>query len=348
MVSNIKLQQFRNHGELEIPVTKRTVLLTGANTRGKTNILEALYVAGTGSSFRTHDEALIRTSDDWARIDVQTAHQLRTVKFKHDEQGLQKLLEVDNQPVRTRPKFQQGFAVVLFEPEELRMLLGSPELRRAWLDRILVQTDPHYARALNHYARALRQRNRLLKTAASEDHYFVWELKLSEYGATIATKRHEIARTINEVISRLYTQISGGTESLSCRYDTPAGDYATWLARALRTGREHDIRLGHTTIGPHREDLVLLRDGALLAESASRGELRNTVLALKLFEVHYLENALGIQPVLLLDDVFGELDSRRQKALLRAIAPYQAFITATEQPREIEESLQGQLQVVAV
>lgn len=344
MIQSIKIVSFRNHKELGFKFDNDIVLLVGANARGKTNLLEALHVGATGTGFRSGDGDLINNSSTNASLKIESTTGTRKVKLQKELDGLSRSFFIDDLQIKNRKKFEQGLPLVIFEPEDMRMLSGSPDLRRAWLDGLLIRLSDKYSKLLAGYTRALRQRNRLLKTGArSEDQYFVWELKLSEFGNLIVEQRKSLISKINQQISELYQQISGGTEDLEVIYETPEGSYAAWLAGALRLRRDHDQRLGHTTLGPHREDFTVTRNSAPLISTGSRGEIRSAVLALKLFEVYQLELATKIKPVLLLDDVLSELDKSRQKALLDSLVGHQTFITSTDVDDSITNSSNPQI-----
>ena len=343
MIVLLSIKKFRNHADVEFGIDSPLVVVIGQNAKGKTNLIEAVYVAMTGGGFRANDGRLINNESERSRVTLNTNNTIRTVDL--NKHGAAKTFSINQRVVPTQKAFAKSGPIVLFEPEELRMLTGPPDLRRSWLDTVLSETTTDYEQTLAHYQRALRQRNRLLKTGATaEDQYFVWELKLSEYGQRIVATREKLFEELNSgVLTDLYKQISGGSESVTVEYLTPDGDYSTWLAGSLRLRREHDQRLGHTTLGPHREDFSILRNETSLLSTGSRGEVRSAVLALKLFEVQLIERVKGIKPVLLLDDVLSELDVNRQKALMNAIKGCQSFITATAYNAELFDGLEPQV-----
>jgi DNA replication and repair protein RecF len=344
MIQSVKLVSFRNHQELEFRFDNDVVLLVGANALGKTNLLEALHVGATGSGFRSGDGDLINKQSANASLKIESSGGVRKVKLEKQIDGLSRSFFIDEQQVKSRKKFEQNLPVVLFEPEDMRMLSGSPDLRRGWLDGLLSRISPNYTKLLAGYSRALRQRNRLLKTGIrTEDQYFVWELKLSEFGNLIVEQRKILIDEINGQLTELYQKISGGNERLKVEYETPEGSYAAWLAGALRLRRDHDQRLGHTTLGPHREDFSVIRNDTPLISTGSRGEIRSAVLALKLFEVSKIEQVTAMKPVLLLDDVLSELDKDRQKALLSSFNGHQTFITSTDIDEHIASSTNPQI-----
>jgi len=331
MLNKISLAHFRNHKSIEFSFSEQVVIV-GQNAVGKTNLLEAIYTSITGFGFRGKDDELIQQGEDWLRIDLETESAKRTVKIQSDNK-ITKTLEVDG--VKKTPRsFRENTAVVLFEPNLLRMLSGPPDLRRTWVDNLVSQIDPVYEDSLKRYKRVLFQRNNLLKKAASDDELFVWELKLGEYGQKLVESRSLFFHELNSVIESLYSSISRQNDAISVEYNPQNKAYASWLISELQTRRARDKILGFTSVGPHRDDFVIRHkeSGSTFSNIGSRGELRSMALALKFYELKLLENRLGLKPVLLLDDVFSELDSTRRKSLIQTAQEYQSFFTATDLP----------------
>jgi DNA replication and repair protein RecF len=223
---------------------------------------------------------------------------------------------------------------VLFEPNDLLLLSGSPDLRRSFLDDLIEQTVPGYGATRRHYKRVLAQRNALLKQPGRnfDEQLFVWNLRLSELGGKVVRERVALAERFAVRISELYCRLADKTNDVSLAYvaQFPVEHYETVLLHRLEAAAELDRARGFTGSGPHRDDLRLLIDGHEASISASRGETRTLVLALKLLELQLLEEIRGSRPLLLLDDVFSELDGKRRQALVAFVASYQTFITTTD------------------
>jgi DNA replication and repair protein RecF len=221
--------------------------------------------------------------------------------------------------------------VVLFEPNDLLLIHGSPDRRRRYLDLILIQTISGYAKTLSQYRRVLSQRNRLLSEwngATSE--LFAWNIRLTELATVIHDARSQLIDHLNELASNCYAQIAGSGEPLALTYQSAAaGDFAAGFLQLLEAGLNRDIAAGFTTIGPHRDDFSIQFKNSDIMAVASRGEMRTVVLALKMAELAYIERYTETRPMLLLDDVFSELDDSRRRFLLGTLGGYQSLVTTT-------------------
>jgi DNA replication and repair protein RecF len=223
--------------------------------------------------------------------------------------------------------------VVLFEPNHLLLLHGGPELRREFMDELLEQLIPGYASLRRQYRRALAQRNALLKQENARDsQLFAWNLRLSELGGQIAVHRLELVKQMNRRFPALYKDLSRSKVATKLVYTSNclADQYGSDLLHKLEQSQARDYQRGFTGYGPHRDDLVIYMDGKPAEQTASRGETRTLLLALKLIELKLIESVRGSKPLLLLDDVFSELDGSRRKALTEVISDYQTFITTTD------------------
>jgi DNA replication and repair protein RecF len=224
--------------------------------------------------------------------------------------------------------------VTLFEPSDLELVSGPPEGRRKYLDFILCQTDRRYLKTLQDYKRVLRQRNALLEgfeIGAVRGQIFAWDLKLAELAVEIYERRQRLLAVLNEATPLLYQDIAGSSVELECEYvPSVEGVYAESFLDTLTRNLPRDLGAGFTTIGPHREDFKVRFKGTDITAVASRGEVRTVVLALKLAELAYAESVTGMRPMLLLDDVFSELDRDRRGYLLGRLAGHQTVITTTD------------------
>lgn len=332
MLSDIRLQRFRSYRDESFEFGRGVNIIVGPNASGKTNLLEAVLVACTGSSFRVKDSELVAFGAPWGRIDARTSDGLRTVKLMVQESGLVKKEFVVSDQKLLRLSLPKTLPAVLFEPNHLLLLHGSPEQRRDYLDGLLEQIVPGYAKTRRDYRRTLAQRNALLKKGL-QNQLFAWNVRLSETGAQLARQRFELVKQINERINSLYhdlAQSNAAEVRVSYIASCDIEQYSSSLLQALEKRQAVDIERGYTTIGPHREDLRLTFDGREASEVASRGETRTVLLALKIMELQLLEETRGAKPLLLLDDVFSELDGKRRKALTEVIGGYQTFITTTD------------------
>lgn len=306
-------------------------VITGQNGSGKTSLIEAVYVALQGSSFKGSDSDMLRTDCPWWRIDLSfTDNTKRTVKFDHSRVYGRKQFIIDEKTAY-RLTSKHKYPVVLFEPDDLRLLNGSPTRRRQFIDRFISQLDPLYSSTLRKYERALKQRNNLLKKPSiSSDELFVWNVALSEYGAYIIEQRTAFIEQINSKLNDTYNDIAHSSDVVSVHYShTSIGDVKQKLLSELHHHNERDKLYGTTSVGPHRHDVVFRFNNSPALSVASRGEVRTIVLALKFLEVGIIEQITNHKPIILLDDVFSELDVSRQKALSDTIRAHQIIITST-------------------
>lgn len=348
MIDSLRLKNFRSYRDYTTDFSHGVNIIVGPNASGKTNLLEAVYVVNQGKSFRVPDRDLISHGKEWSRVDAVSDPNKRTWKLKKENEKFIKTLEV-NDVVYKKITASNREPTTLFEPAHLRLLKGSPELRRSYLDQILSQTSPQFSTNLNKYNRALRQRNALLKQAGLRgDDLFVWNVKLSEYGGYVKEKRKSLLSHINKRASRDYSKIAGTATKIKLEYRSTisAGDYKSGLLKYLQDNTQVDSQKGYTTAGPHREDIRAFFDGQDGAVAASRGEMRTLVLVLKLIELELLENKLKKRPILLLDDVFSELDGRRRRALTEHISDYQTLITTTDAEAVIEHFSSGDYKII--
>lgn len=334
MISSLRVQHFRSYDDDSFEFDQGVNIVVGPNASGKTNLLEAILVACVGSSYRARDRDLIKHDEDWARVDVHDGNQSRTVKLKMKDESsrIEKLFEFDN-VLKRRLKLEDTVPVVVFEPTHLQLLTGSPERRRLFLDGILERSVSGFSQLSKQYARTLLQRNALLKQgAAASSQMFAWNIRLSELGGRIAEARLKLIQQLNETVQQHYRDVSGGDHDVELHYKTDGsiGAYGSRMLKALEASEARDVARGFTGYGPHRDDLAVVFDGRPLADVASRGEVRTLLLSLKILELRLVEQARGKKPLLLLDDVFSELDGARRRALTDFLRGNQVFITTTD------------------
>lgn len=338
VVKKLSVQNIRSHDKFEIALSPTITVITGLNGSGKTSLLEALYVALQGSSFRGSDNDILRHKSDWWRIDVEFDDFIkRSVTFNPSLDKNRKKISVDDKTMyRLLPKHKQP--LVLFEPDDLRLLHGSPVRRRQFIDRLVSQLDPLYSAAIHKYERALRQRNNLLKKLhTSQNELFVWNVALSEYGAYIIEKRIAFIEVINNQLNDIYNAIAKSNDNVSVHYShTYIGDIKQKLLNDLHGHIAHDFAVGYTSTGPHRHDIIFQFNGSPALDVSSRGEVRSIVLALKFIESGIIEQITNIKPLILLDDVFSELDELRQKYLMDS-QKGQIIITSANTPKSIKD-----------
>ena len=333
MITDLRLQHFRSYDDASFELSQGVNIVVGPNASGKTNLLEAVLVLARGNSYRAKDSELVGFDQPWARIDADLASgSSRTVKIELEPTS-HKTYEISGKPYK-RLNLNTSLPVVLFEPNHLQLLSGGPEGRRNYLDDLLEQTVGGYGILPRQYKRTLAQRNSLLKSAVGnlETQFFPWNVRLSQLAGKVVRYRTELVEEINKTLPELYKELAQTDTNVLVQYQSPwpADAYETHFLKKLEASLELDKLRGFTASGPHREDLAVLFDGRPAAETASRGEVRTTVLALKIIELSQIKAARDTTPLLLLDDVFSELDGKRRHALTAHLATYQTFITTTD------------------
>jgi DNA replication and repair protein recF len=332
ILKTLRVQNFRTHSDFILEIGEKSTLISGANGSGKTSLLEAIYFALQGTSFRSSDKEILRNDgSSWFRIDLKDSKDsLRTIIFNNAVQKSKKQFLVNGNK-KARLSANLRIPVVLFEPDDLQLLSGSPTRRRNFLDYFLSQIFPSFQLALARYNKALKQRNNLLKRDnVSKDELFPWNLMLAEYGAEIISKRQDFLELLNSKIEEVYFEISGVKDEIKIDYLGEKVSKNEILA-ILSENIERDKILGYTNFGPHKHDIQFIFNKKPAQNVASRGENRSLVLALKFIETDILADLTSKRPIVLLDDVFSELDDDRQKLLTKHFSKYQTIITSTNE-----------------
>lgn len=343
-IKNVRLGNVRSHTTTSFQFAGDMNAIVGPNGSGKTTLLEALYVLLRGSSFRGSLHELLQRGQSQYKIEStlqsDSTDHTRSLSLIQLEGSSQKKWALDDKKYARLPVGNR-LPVVLFEPDLARLISGGPQRRREYLDTLTGQLDIEVAIAQNKFERTLRQRNQLLKVLAknhraSRDDLFAWNTQLAHLSETIVTARHTVLERLQKEISTMYQQL-GGEDTIALIYKSPVASegaaYASRLLKYLEEHLERDIVLGHTTFGPHRDDIEVLLADQPAIERASRGEIRTIVIALKMLETtvlaqYYKPN--GVTPTLLLDDVLSELDLSHQERVLAGLKGHQVFITTTD------------------
>lgn len=332
-VESLDLKNFRNYESLSIKPDPGVNIFYGANAQGKTNILEALYLAGTTRSHRgSRDRDMIRMGQDEGHIRMNldsngNDYRIDVHLRKHKKKGI----AVNGIPLKRAGDLLELVSIVFFSPEDLNMIKNGPSERRKYLDYILCGTDKIYLQDLGRYNHCLMQRSHLLKDFRYETNKTgeldVWDQQLAFYGERIIRKRDSFIRELQTITEEIHTHLTGGKEKLDLQYEPNVS--ADEFAVRLQESRQKDLRFGMNTVGPHRDDLAICANDMDLRTYGSQGQQRTAALSLKLAEIQIYENTKGSRPILLLDDVLSELDRERQTYLLNIIKNTQTFITCT-------------------
>ncbi len=345
-IISFSLEQFRNYSVQAVHLTDEDIqLFVGRNGSGKTNLLEALSILSITRS--------CRGKDDTDMVQWEKGHyRIRAVvrSDSGDEHRLEAVCELNPRKrkaffindVRTQlPGFVGFLPSVAFLPQDLELFSGAPAERRRFLDQLLSQLNADYLVYLSHYQKILHQRNALLKRinagADSPDSLDLWDRELAMRASHITLARLELIETLNLSFLEELQSLGETWTDVRLQYDRKtqsriAPELEAELMALLKTNRERDVIVQSTTVGPHRDDWQVFRNGRALPSFASRGQERVAVLALLLLEVSYLELRRGEKPVILLDDAFSELDDEHQEALLDGFRGYQVLMTATRVP----------------
>ncbi|MFH1679537.1 MAG: DNA replication/repair protein RecF [Candidatus Eisenbacteria bacterium] len=338
-LETLRLVDFRNFREIEIGFLGRSAAVWGPNGMGKTNLLEAIFVLGATRSHRTRrDSELIRFGAHGFAVsgEFRGKEGTRTALAVSFEEGVGKRGSVDRKEVERLSSIVGRCGVVFVAPEDVEITRGEPYGRRQYIDLTLCSLSPRYLRSLQEYNRVHRQRGRLLRDGfgGGAAHLETWDRQLAAWALPIFMMRREAIEEIGPIAEGVYGELGGG-EELAVVYAPGAGEEEMrseerFLAR-LRASRGSDLRTGRTSVGPHRDDLTILLDGKPMRAFGSRGQHRSAVLALKIAAGRLMEARMGEPPLLLLDDVFTELDERRSAALAeRLVGEGQVFATGTD------------------
>lgn len=344
MFRSLRLQQFRSYTDFTTEFSGGVTIIIGPNGSGKTNLLEALYVLSTGSSFRVADRDMVQRGHEWFRLDSYWNDQERSLTYQLHGDKADKQYNLDGIK-RARLTHNYRIPVVLFEPDHLRLLSGSPAARRDYLDSLLTRLHPDFSWLKHQFERALSQRNTVLKRRLSaaqlDDYLFVWDIKLSELAAQIIERRLALLHVFADKLSEVYSRIAQVKSLVVVDYiaSVPAQPYQEAMVNALHVCRKDDAERGFTTIGPHRDDFSLKLNGSYASVAASRGEVRSLLLALKIIELEMLAQKSATRPFLLLDDVFSELDASRRRSLAELARTHQTFITTTDADATVKHFL---------
>lgn len=328
IIKSIKLTNFRNHSSYTLECQDETSLILGANGYGKTSVLEAIYILTRGKSFRATDPDIIKRGTEYYRIELEYASGEQTV-VTYD--GKTKTFIILDKKSKRLPK-KQKYPVILFQPSDLNLISHSPGRRRTYFDHIFSEFDENYATSLSKYEKALKQRNELLKNDfISKDALFSWNILLAKYGTILHNLRQKFIQEINQQLTTTYRSISENQDEVFINYHSDLDTISeTVYLKKLEQSFERDSYLGHTSFGIHRDDYIFEFNHKVADGSASRGETRSIVLALKFIEANLLYQKTHKKPIILLDDVFSELDETRRKSLIKNFKHNQVIITSVE------------------
>lgn len=333
IIKRLELADYRNYEFLDLHFEKGTNILYGDNAQGKTNILEAIYVAATTKSHKgSKDKEIINFDKEEAHIRTYLEKEgVETRVDMHLRKSKSKGIAIDGQKIKKASDLLGLCNVVFFSPEDLSIIKSGPSERRRFVDMELCQLDSFYLYNLNHYNKIVNQRNKLLKdmylNPQLKDTLAIWDSQLISFGSKIIERRKLFVEQLNDIIFDIHKKLSGGKEEIYISYEPDVS--IEEFENKLKINQDRDIKLKMTSVGPHRDDFAFLNGNIDIRRFGSQGQQRTAALSLKLSEIELVKKISKDNPILLLDDVLSELDSNRQNYLLNSIGEIQTIITCT-------------------
>ncbi len=343
----LEIYNFRNYKNIKFDFHEKVNIITGNNAQGKTNLLESLYVMCLGKSFRTNkDSEMIRFGEERAVVKSCFIKDDRDRQIEISFEKNNKSIKVDEQKVSKKSDILSHMHIVIFSPEDLKIIKDEPEKRRRFIDRELCQIKPMYYKNLSRYKKILLQRNNILKNdTINMDVLSAWDTELIEYGSKIIIERERFIKKINKISKDIHSNITSGKENLEVFYESSI-DFKENISlqkhefeKILDENKKNDAVRRTTTRGPHKDDIKICINEIDIRHFGSQGQQRTAALSLKLAEIKLIEEETGDKPVLLLDDVLSELDFERQKFLINSLHDVQLFLTTTEISEYVKKSL---------
>lgn len=332
-IKSLDLQNFRNYRSLSLELDQGTNILYGDNAQGKTNILEAIYIAGTTRSHKgSKDRELIYFDEEESHIRMKVHKDVMDYQIDmHLKKSKTKGIAINGLPIKRARELFGVVNIVFFSPQDLNIIKDGPGERRKFVDFELCQLDGIYLSDLTNYNKVLNQRNKLLKDLYSQPSLSstldVWDEQLIHYGSKIIQRRIKFIQDLNQIICEIHKNLTGNKEEIVLTYEPNIE--VTKYREQLSKNRENDCRMKTTSTGPHRDDICVRVNGIDIRKYGSQGQQRTAALSLKLSEIQFVKQIIKDTPVLLLDDVLSELDSSRQNYLLSSIKDIQTIITCT-------------------
>lgn len=333
-INHIRICNFKNIAEADLDFSPKVNCFLGNNGMGKSNLLDAIYYMSFCKSFSgMTDSMLIRRGEDFSMIDARYDRRGIEEELQFGiTRGHRKSLKRGGKAYQRLSQHIGAFPLVLSSPHDIDLIRGSGEERRRWLDMIISQADAVYLDELIRYNRCLEQRNKLLRERVADPSlYIALEIQMDRAAQYITSCRERYVAEIAEIFNRYYSDISGGGESVTLTYCRGSEDDAP-LMEQFEHARHRDEVIGHTTVGPHRDDIEMLIDGMPMRRVASQGQCKTYVITLRLAQYEFLRGVSGMMPLLLLDDIFDKLDSSRVEKIMEIVTRDdfgQIFVTDT-------------------
>tara|TARA_B100001250_G_scaffold394329_1_gene398102 strand:+ start:26554 stop:27636 length:1083 start_codon:yes stop_codon:yes gene_type:complete len=356
IIKRLWLTDFRNHLTTDVELNKKTTLVVGLNGHGKTNLIEGIHLLSGARSFRgAKVDALVADGKPSAylRAEIDQNDRSSLVEIELASQGRSKA-QVNKQKVKRFRDLGDTVRIVVFSPDDLEIIKGPPSVRRALLDETIAIGSAEFRAVRTEFDQILRQRNNLLKQARGrhtdelESNLLIWDNQLIEAAEAIGNHRANFVASIQPIVADFYQRVAGVSSDVMLLLNTDWRDEG--LATALLKHRDDEVRRGMTLVGPHRDDLTVLLGSLNSRSHASQGEQRSLALALRLASYVYVEQVTGDQSVVLLDDVFSELDENRARRLVECLPDSQIILTSATgtvpegiEPSQTLEVIEGQI-----
>lgn len=343
-IKRLTLKDYRSYSDKVFEFGENVNILVGKNAQGKTNVLEAIFFMILGKSFKTSKEKEVIS---WEKENAYIKGEFQK-KYRESEielffsQNHKKSVKINGVGIKKIGELMSEVNGVFFSPDELKLIKESPEERRRFMNVVLSQTNKRYFYMLGRYEKVLANRNKLLKESKNIDTVKetidIWDRALCDFAEKIYTERANFIKEITPFAVKAHEYLSGGKEKIEIEYKSSFSgeDYKEKMLKALAKNIEKDFKLGYTTVGTHRDEIDIYLNGVEVKTYGSQGQQRTVALSLKLAELEFIKNKVGEYPILLLDDVFSELDDGRRRKLLKFTSKTQTIITCTEFNEKIE------------
>lgn len=346
-ITKVELKDFRNYESLKLEFHPKVNIILGNNAQGKTNILESIFLSSLGKSFRTsNDYEMIRFGCKFFRIKIDAEKKNEDISVEMAVSKESKAVKLNGKKIKKIAELLENVYIVVFSPEDLKIVKEEPEKRRKFIDRELCQIKPMYYSNLSRYKKVLLQRNAMLKENSPKISLLeIWDYELAEYGSKIILQRDHFIRKLDKISSEIHKNITNGKEKMHVQYESDVPtmenleDQKTIFIEKIKKAVEKDLQRRSTSVGPHRDDLKISVNGIDIRKYGSQGQQRTAALSLKLAEIMLIREETGEDAILLLDDVLSELDEERQNYLIHSLADIQLFITAAEMSEKVQGSL---------
>lgn len=345
-IKSLVLKDYRSYKDKTFKFNENLNILVGKNAQGKTNIVEAIFFAVIGKSFKTSKEKeVINWDSDKGYIKAEFGKKYRDIEIElFFDSSHKKSIKIDGIGIKKIGELMGCVNAIFFSPDELKLIKESPDERRRFMNIDISQTNKRYFYLIGRYEKVLANRNKLLKSTKDievvKETIDIWDRALSDLAEKIYLERKKFIEELSPYAKLAHEYISSGKETIEIKYCSSfTDDYANKMMKALQRNLEKDFKLGYTTVGVHRDDLDIFLNSVEVKNYGSQGQQRTVALSLKLAELEIVKNRVGEYPILLLDDVFSELDKDRRKKLLKFTSKAQTIITCTDFDEKIDANI---------